>query len=359
MLARVLSRYLTTVVLVGVLVTGSDTLGANLEITLAVAENENAPATRMLATIFERHVAAALDQSSTPVRWHRTTVTPADEPSAVFDLVTSGEVQVALVSLTRHPWSFYPLSVSYATPFSCDAPSVIGPVIDAMNNEYDALDLAWASHGLVYLGGGYAEGPYLLATTSPVERLDDLDGKVISTPELAVEWLQGTGATALAGDDRTFAVGLATGKIDGVITHAADIERLSLDGDAPYLTDAGLGALYEGGLVANREWFDRQRPSVQIALREAAEAYGRELSISQTDYGQSAVETMVDRGAKLHHLSDSERRFWADQLPDLAGDWAFELDVRNMPGTAMLADYTARLEASCGKPFRAWNTPPP
>ena len=341
------------------IVADSKAFGGNLDISLAVSEGSDAPAVQLLATVFETRVADALDQSSTPVRWQRLTVTGEDEPSAVFDLVTSGEAQVALVSLTRHPWSLYPLSVGYATPFSCDDPAIVGPAIDTMNGAFEALDLAWASLGLVYLGGGFAEGPYLLATTSPVERIEDLNGKDLSTTELAVDWLQGTGANTLAGDARTFKIGLATGKIDGVITHAAAIESLSLDRYAPYLTDAGLGALYEGGLVANRDWFDSQRPSVQIALRDAAQAYGRAVSASQTIHGQAAVETMVARGADLHHLNDAERRFWVDQLPDLAGNWAFELDVRNMPGSAILTGYMAHLEASCGEPIRAWNAPPP
>ncbi|MEM7123846.1 MAG: hypothetical protein AAF563_21400 [Pseudomonadota bacterium] len=337
----------------------ADASAANLEINMAIAERNGAPSTQLLADIFESHVTAALDDSSAPARWHRITVTATDEPSSVFDLVAAGEAQVALVSLTRHPWSLFPLSVSYMTPFSCDDPAIVGPTIDAMNGAFDALDLAWASLGLVYLGGGYAEGSYLLATSSPVETLEDLDGKVISAPELAVEWLQGTGATALAGDDRTFDVGLATGKIDGVITYAAEMERLSLDSYAPYLTDAGLGAVYEGGLVANRAWFERQRPSVQIALQEAAEAYGIAVADAQAAHGQAAIDLMVNRGARLHRLYDSERQYWADLLPDLAGNWAFELDVRNMPGTAMLADYTHRVEARCGEPLRAWNTPAP
>lgn len=332
---------------------------ATLDITLAVDEHDDAPSTQLLADVFESHVTAALDGSSAPARWHRIAVTTADEPSSVFDLVASGDAQVALVSLTRHPWALYPLSVSYATPFSCGDPAIVGPTIDAMNGTFDALDLAWASLGLVYLGGGYAEGSYLLATTSPVETLEDLNGKVISAPELAVEWLQGTGATALAGDDRTFDVGLATGKIDGVITYAAEMERLSLDSHAPYLTDAGLGAVYEGGLVANRAWFERQRPSVQIALQEAAKAFGIAVGNAEADHGQSAIDAMVNRGARLHRLYDSERQYWADILPDLAGNWAFELDVRNMPGSAMLTDYVARVEDRCGEPMRAWEAPQP
>lgn len=358
-MTRIVHGYLAAVLVVCTVLACASASAASLDINLAVAEHDDAPSTQLLADVFEDHVSAALEQSSTPVHWYRTAVTSADEPSSVFDLVASGEAQVALVSLTRHPWSLYPLSVSYATPFSCDDPAIVGPTVDTMSGTYDALDLAWASLGLVYLGGGYAEGPYLLATTSPVESLEDLDGKVISAPELAVEWLQGTGATALAGDDRTFDVGLATGKIDGVITYAAEIERLSLDDHAPYLTDPGLGAIYEGGLVANRAWFDRQRPSVQIALRDAAEAYGIAAAAAQKAHGQSALETMVNRGARYHRLHDSQRRYWADLLPDLAGNWAFELDVRNMPGTTMLADYVARVETTCGMPLRAWSAPAP
>ena len=330
------------------------TQAADLDIAIAAGDAPDRLWARELKAVFERHVGVALNGSTTSINWRLIGGELDSEPGAELDLVKSGQAQLAQVSISRHPWSLYPQNISFATPFSCSDPVALASANDRLNAGFASLDLAWASLDLVYLGGGFAHGPYVLVTAFPVGRFEDLKGKRLSAPELALDWMRGTGANALAGDGETFRVGLATGKIDGVITHAAEAERLGLDHDAPHITDVGFGSIFEGGLVANRAWFDNLRPTVQAALRDAASAYGRTRALEQRGYGTSAIDVMVARGATYNDLSDSDRRFWVGQLPDLAGDWAYELDVRNMAGTDMLTSYSADLSQNCGAPLRDW-----
>ncbi len=327
---------------------------ADLDITIVAAAAPTAPLAHAMETTFARHVENALEQSTTQVRWHTLDGELNGEPGVDLELVKSGEVQLGLISAPMHPWSLYPQNIGFAAPFSCGDPASVAAAVDRLNADTPSLDLAWASLGLIYLDGGFALGPYVLATTFPIDHVEDLDGRRVSAPELAVDWMWGTGATTLPGDADTFRIGLAAGKIDGVVTHAGEIERLELDRDAPYITDVGFGSIFEGGVVANRAWFDSLRPTLQIALRAAAQSYGQHLADELNASGERAVGTMVARGATYSELGDSERRWWARQLPDLAGDWAFELDVRDMAGSEMLAGYLTDLAGTCGEPLRHW-----
>ena len=342
------------VVVCALLFVHDKTSAADMDIAVVATAAPTPPLAHAMETTFARHLEQALNQSTTVVRWHMLDGELNGEPGLDLELVRSGEAQLGLISAPMHPWTLYPQNIGFAVPFSCDNPAAVGKAIDRLNAGTSTLDRAWASLDLIYLGGGFAYGPYLLATTFPVEHIEDLNGKRLSAHELAVDWMWGTGATTLPGDADTFRIGLATGKIDGVLTHAGEIERLDLDRDAPYVTDVGFGSIFEGGVVANRTWFDGLRPTLQNALRTAAQAYGRHLTDELNANRARSVEIMVARGATFTEFGDSERRWWAGQLPDLAGGWAFELDVRNMAGTEMLTGYLADLAGTCGEPLRHW-----
>jgi len=340
---------------VGLLLVSNHSRAAELDIAIAVSGPADAPWIEALTTSFMPTADTALADTTTRIAWRLVGDEPGDDPGAALDRVRFGETQLALVSAPVHSWLLYPQNIGFAAPFGCDDPHAVAKAMDDLNARFPALDLAWASLDLIYLGGGYALGPYLLVTTFPVTTVDDLRGKNLSAPDLAVDWMWGTGTTTLAGDGETFRLGLAAGKVDGVVTHAIDVWRLGLDVSAPYLTDAGFGSLFEGGLVANRSWFDSLRPTTQAALRGAVSAYGRAVASAITTHSREAVAAMTSRGAVIADLPHADRLWWAMQLPDLAGDWAYELDVRNMPGSQLLAAYMADLADACGPPLRPWS----
>jgi TRAP-type C4-dicarboxylate transport system substrate-binding protein len=332
---------------------------ADIEVTIAASGMPGDPWIEQLTGRFMTVADRELAGTTTRITWRLTAEPPDGEPGAAFDLVKSGEAELALVSVRLHPWSLYPQNVGFATPFACGDAATVARAVDRLNAAFPALDRAWASLGLVYLGGGFAHGPYVMMTTFPVTSPDDLEGKRLSAPELAVDWMWGLGATTLPGDDETFKVGLETGKIDGVVIPAWHGEHLGLDDLAPFVTDMGFGSVFEGGLVANRDWFDGLRPTVQTALREAASAYGVAVKSRLATAGSEALAAMAARGTQIGELTQSDRRWWAGQLPDLAADWAYELDVRDLPGSDLVAAYMQDLSQSCGAPLRAWTAGAP
>ncbi len=44
-------------------------------------------------------------------------------------------------------------------------------------------------------------------------------------------------------------------------------------------------------------------------------------------------------------------------MRDVAAEWAFEIDIRDMPGRSMLAMWVTELNDTCGPPPRVWQAP--
>jgi hypothetical protein len=53
-------------------------------------------------------------------------------------------------------------------------------------------------------------------------------------------------------------------------------------------------------------------------------------------------------------MSDEQRQAWVDKLPDIAGEWAADLDGRGLPAKDFLKAYMQGLRDRGEKPMRNW-----
>ena len=65
------------------------------------------------------------------------------------------------------------------------------------------------------------------------------------------------------------------------------------------------------------------------------------------------VEQMKAKGVTITVMPDSERARWAKTMPNIAKEWAADLDKKGLPGSKVLAAYMAEVRAS-GKVIRDW-----
>ena len=64
---------------------------------------------------------------------------------------------------------------------------------------------------------------------------------------------------------------------------------------------------------------------------------------------------MKKKGAKVAPFGEAERRAWAHALPNIAKQWAADLDKKGLPGTKILNTYMAELRNAGVKPARDWD----
>jgi len=77
-------------------------------------------------------------------------------------------------------------------------------------------------------------------------------------------------------------------------------------------------------------------------------------SAELSDRAAESRDAFVASGGTIVELSAEERAAWANAIPNIAAEWAAELDGRGEPGSEMLNAYLAKLAAAGYSGVRDW-----
>lgn len=254
-----------------------------------------------------------------------------------------------------------PLSqVSTYTPFSTANPPVqLDVTWDLLKND-EAFKNEWEQYDIKVLGLTDTDD-YDLYTKKPIESIADLEGMKISAPGVLGQWLRGTGANAVDGSLTSFYTDIQTGVSDGVLSLALGVLPSKLYEVAPYITRVNIGTAFSGAIAINNDAWDRLPEEVQQAMIEAGEIYTDAHAQDMIDRHEAAFATMIEMGkdqnppVTMTELPAAERQKWVDGLPDIAGEWAADVESRGLPGKAFMKAYMDGLRAAGEKPARDWD----
>jgi TRAP-type C4-dicarboxylate transport system substrate-binding protein len=272
-----------------------------------------------------------------------------------LEAMEAGLAEIGIVSSLFEPSLLSLQNVTYATPFGPPDVDVVLSAMDAMHEEIPDMRRLWEEHDLEYLGTGLGIDDYFLMTRDPVGSLADLEGRKISAPGPAVNWLKGTGAVGVSGNLTTYYNDLQTGVTEGVIVFATGAAPAKLHEQARYVTTVHFGAQYAGAIVARKSWFDGLPEPVREALRTGAAAVAKAFRAEIDMRIAAAVQEMKAEGAVFSDLPEAERAAWANALPNLPMEWARELDGEGLAGTAVVEAYLAKLRAAGTRLPRDWD----
>lgn len=241
-------------------------------------------------------------------------------------------------------------NVTYYTPFTTNDPSLQLNIFNRLHDELPFLNEAWERENQVFLGGAAAD-TYHLLTTFPVNSIDDLRGRRILAPGPSGAWISAAGAVPVSGALTTYYNQVETGVADGVLVILTGAYPLRLYEVAPHVTLVGLGANFIGGMSINKDTWDGVPDEVQQVLRDLGREYSAENgALLHQRYQDIVAKLEADPKVTVSELSASERKRWAEALPDLAGDWA-----RNLPhGQELLDAYMAAVAEAGETPLRNW-----
>ncbi len=272
-----------------------------------------------------------------------------------LETVEVGLAELGVCSTLFDPAKLGPQNVTYYTPFVSDDAREVGLLMDRLHDELPELRQAYLDNGNTYLGAPVIIDDYLIMTNFPISSLADLEGRRIAAPGAATNWLTGTGAVGVSGNLTTYYNELNTGVYDGVIVFASAALPGKLHEVAPYITRAGLGAQFAGGICANSDWYDGLPAEVQEALLTGADA-ARDWYMADLEAAvENAFTVMAGAGATITDAPDEMRQAWADGMENAAAEWAAELDARGEPGTVILGIYMDAMRAVGATPLRDWD----
>lgn len=281
--------------------------------------------------------------------WGGTLIKLGSESKGVAD----GIADIGLVSTIFEAAKFPMQNVTYFTPFGSDDVGVVSKTISDMQTRIPAMADAWNKNGLTYLNG-MALDSYHVWTKFPITRIEDLQGKKLSAPGPAANWVKGTGAVAVAGTLNSYYEDIKSGVSDGAVVFATGAAAAKLVEVAPYVTKINFGAQFSGGIAVNKSRFEKLPPEVQHALQGAADEWSLQYAKQQTAAVNTAFQNMVKGGAKISELSAAERKRWADALGPVAQTWSADVTAKGGPGRQVLTMYTEALKHSGAQLPRDW-----
>lgn len=248
---------------------------------------------------------------------------------------------------------------SYA-PFATANPPVQLAVMQDLLETNDAFKHEWEQYNLKVLGLTGTD-MYDIYLKEKIDSIDDIDGMKISAPGVLGNWLRGTGANAVDGALTTFYTDIQTGVSDGVLSLALGVLPAKIYEVAPYIHRFDAGGAFSGAIAINKDSWDGLPEEVQDAMVEAGkyytEAHGKDL----LERHEAALEKMVELGAdqdpkvEIIEMPQEERAKWVNGLPDIAGEWAEELEAKGLPAREFLAEYMDGLRERGEKPVRDWD----
>lgn len=245
-------------------------------------------------------------------------------------------------------------------PFATDDVALVLKVANELNETIPALKAEWDRNNVVFLGASGVD-TYDLFTKFPINSVADLKGRKISAPGALANFMRGTGATTVDGSLTSYYTDIQTGVSEGTISIATGILPNKIYEVAPYITKVSAGAVYNGGVAVNKDVYNKLPPELQKILKDVGKEYSAALGAELNRRHEGAIKTMLDVGSKqnppvkLTPLSEAERQKWVNGLPDLAGDWAKQMDSRGLPGRQIVKAWMDGLRNGGAKPARDWD----
>jgi C4-dicarboxylate-binding protein DctP len=289
------------------------------------------------------------------IRWNKAFGGTIAKTRGVLDSLQYDLGDIGIVTTPYHPDKVPFHNLPYATPLVTSDIGLVARTMSSLVVKYPVLSEQWKKHKLIFLTTAGSIDTYQVLTNYPVNSLDDFKGRKIAGVGLNLRLLTGLDASPVNSGISDWYNNLATGLIDGVIGWAEGSIAYRLYEVAPYMVDVKLGAVATKAIVVNERTWGRLPEEVQTVLKEVAEDYRDELARETDRRSAISIERYKAEGGTIVTLSEEQRREWATGLPNIAQDWARDMEERGMPGTAILNDYMDIMRANDQPIMRHWD----
>ena len=224
-----------------------------------------------------------------------------------------------------------------------------------MHNTIPQMKEMLLKYNQIYLGPQSLDD-YVVISTTPIKAVADLKGKKFYAPGASAKWLENTGAVAVDGGLPVYYNGIKTGVADGAILPATGIFPFKLHEVAPYVTRVGLGGGFTGVLTMNKDKYDSLPPELQKMFHDLGKEYGEAVVKGVVGFHTKSMEELLPKaGATVTTLPIEEQKKWAALLPDIAGEWAEQMEKKGLPGKAVIKAYMDGVRKRGIVPLRNWD----
>jgi len=277
------------------------------------------------------------------------------KPKGVLDGVKLGLGDIGIVTTIFHSSKLPSQAIAAVTPFVSPDARAVAKAVDEISREFPTVQKEFEAQNQVYLATGVVLDTYQLFSKEPVNTLKDLEGKKVAGAGMNMRYIEGIeGAAGVRGGLTDFYNMLQTGLVDSAMLWPEAAETFKIAEVGPYMLKADFGSVNSKTITVNKDYWDKLPDEVKTVLQEVAVAYRDHVAGLAMDKAEASQAAFIESGGTVVELSPEQRAAWAAAMPNLAVEWAAELDASGEPGSEMLKAYLAKLEEAGFTPVRNW-----
>ncbi len=277
------------------------------------------------------------------------------KPRGVLEGIKLGLGDIGIVTTIFHNSVLPSQGISAVTPFISSDARIVAKAVDEIAKEFPQMAAELDAENQVYLATGVVLDTYQMFSKTPINSLADLEGLKVAGAGYNLRYLQGIEGTAgVRGGLPNFYNMLQTGVVDAAMLWPEAAKTFKIAEVAPFMLKADLGAVNSKTVTVNKDVWAKLPDEVKDVLRQIAVEYRDHIASVAMDRAADALEAYKAGGGTVVELSQEARVAWANAMPNIAADWAVDLDKAGAPGSDMLVAYIAKLKAAGEEPVRDW-----
>ena len=280
------------------------------------------------------------------------------KPKGVLEGVSLGLGDIGIVTTIFHSSKLPSQAISAVTPFVAPDARAVAKAVDEIAKEYPTMQNEFAAQNQVYLATGVVLDTYQVFSKEPINSLSDIEGAKVAGAGMNLRYLEGIeGAAGVRGGLTDFYNMLQTGLVDKAMLWPEAAKTFKIAEVAPYMLRADLGAVNSKTITVNKDYWDGLPDEVKGVLQEVAVLYRDHVAGIAMDRAEASRQAFIDGGGTIVEMDPAERAAWAEAMPNIAAEWAANLDGKGEPGSEMLNAYLGKLAEAGYAPVRDWTAP--
>ncbi|ASP33655.1 C4-dicarboxylate TRAP transporter substrate-binding protein [Labrenzia sp. VG12] len=279
------------------------------------------------------------------------------KPKGVLEGVKLGLGDIGIVTTIFHSSKLPSQAISAVTPFIAPDSRAVAKAVDEIAKEFPTMQKEFEAQNQVYLATGVVLDTYQVFSKEPINSLADLEGKKVAGAGMNLRYLEGIdGAAGVRGGLTDFYNMLQTGLVDKAMLWPEAAKTFKIAEVAPYMLKADLGAVNSKTITVNKDYWDGLPDEVKNVLQEVAVEYRDHVAGIAMDRAEASRAAYVESGGTVVEMDPEQRAAWAAAMPNIAVEWAANLDSKGEPGSDMLKAYMAKLAEAGYTPVRDWSS---
>lgn len=277
------------------------------------------------------------------------------KPRGVLEGIKLGLGDIGIVTTIFHNSALPSQGISAVTPFISSDARAVAKAVDEIAKEFPSINAEFDAENQVYLATGVVLDTYQMFCKDPVAGVADLEGKKVAGAGYNLRYIEGIeGAAGVRGGLPNFYNMIQTGVVDCAMLWPEAAKTFKIAEVAPYMLKADLGAVNSKTVTINKDVWASLSDEVKEILMKVAVEYRDHVAGVAMDLADESLEAYKAGGGSVVEMSADARKAWADSMPNIAVEWARDLDKQGAPGSAMLKAYENKLKAAGFTPVRDW-----